>query len=151
YGAWLHTLVCLSASRRQHIGTFFLRNRAALELMSHLAQQKSYGSTLRITVLACSIGAEVYSILWTIRLARPDLNVILYAVDISKKILAIGEEGIYAPNVSDLVHASIFERLTAREKKEMFDWEGDQASVKAWLREGITWLQGDATDATLAH
>ena len=77
YGAWLHTLVCLRASRQQHFGTFFLRNRPALELMRRLAQQKAHGSILRITVLACSIGAEVYSILWTIRSARPDLKVVL--------------------------------------------------------------------------
>jgi hypothetical protein len=33
YGAWLHTLVCLRAGREQYFGTFFLRNRPALELM----------------------------------------------------------------------------------------------------------------------
>ena len=32
YGAWLHSLVCLHATRRQFFGTFFLRNRPALEL-----------------------------------------------------------------------------------------------------------------------
>ena len=30
--------------------------------------------------------------------------------------------------------------------QEMFDWEGDQATVKPWLREGITWKLGDAAD-----
>ena len=30
--------------------------------------------------------------------------------------------------------------------QEMFDWEGDQATVKSWLREGITWKLGDAAD-----
>ena len=149
YGAWLHTLVCLRASRQQYFGTFFLRNRPALELMRRLAQQKAHGSTLRIAVLACSIGAEVYSILWTIRSARPDLKVVLCAVDISKKILNFAEKGIYAPNTSELVGASIFERLTAHDKREMFDWEGDQAKVKSWLREGIDWRLGDAADPEL--
>ena len=116
YGAWLHTLVCLRASRQQYFGTFFLRNRPALELMRRLAQQRAHGSTLRIAVLACSIGAEVYSILWTIRSARPDLKVLLYAVDISKEILSFAEKGIYAPNTSQLVGASIFERLTRRKR-----------------------------------
>ena len=50
YGAWLHTLVRLHANRRQYFGTFFLRNRPALELMRRLAQQKVHGSTLRISV-----------------------------------------------------------------------------------------------------
>ena len=77
YGTWLHNLVCLRARREMYFGTFFLRNRPALELMRRLADQKANGSTLRIAVLACSIGAEVYSILWTIRSARPDLKVLL--------------------------------------------------------------------------
>src|SRR4029077_19925288 len=47
YGAWLHTLVCLCARRQQFFGTFFLRNRPALELMRRLADQKPRGSTLR--------------------------------------------------------------------------------------------------------
>ena len=149
YGAWLHTLVCLRANRQQYFGTFFLRNRPALELMRRLAQQKGHGSTLRIAVLACSIGAEVYSILSTIRSARPDLKVVLCALDISKKALNFAEKGIYAPNTSELVGAPIFERLTAHDKREMFDWEGDQAKVKSWLREGIAWRLGDAADPEL--
>ena len=149
YGAWLHTLVCLRASRQQYFGTFFLRNRPALELMRRLAQQKAHGSTLRIAVLGCSIGAEVYSILWTIRSARPDLKIVLSAMDISKEMLNLAEKGIYAPNTSELVGAPIFERLTAHDKRQMFDWEGDQAKVKSWLREGIAWRLGDAADPEL--
>ena len=80
--------------------------------MRRLAQQKAHGSTLRIAVLACSIGAEVYSILWTIRSARPDLKVVLCAADISQEILNFAEKGIYGPNTSELVGAPIFERLT---------------------------------------
>lgn len=149
YGTWLHTLVCLGANRQQYFGTFFLRNRPALELMRRVSQQRAPGSTLRITVLASSIGAEVYSILWTIRSARPDLKVVLCAVDISKEVLNFAEEGIYGTDASELVGASIFERLTADEKREIFDWEGDRAKIKSWLREGITWRLGDAADPEL--
>jgi len=149
YGAWLHTLVCLSAKRQQFFGTFFLRNRPALELMRRLAQQKTHGSTLRIAVLGCSIGAEVYSLLWTIRSARPDLRVSLDAVDISEEILSFAEEGIYSHDTSQFVGASIFERLTEAEKAQIFDWEGERARVKSWLRKGITWRLGDAADPDL--
>ena len=31
YGTWLHNLVCLRARREMYFGTFFLRNRPALE------------------------------------------------------------------------------------------------------------------------
>jgi SAM-dependent methyltransferase len=151
YGTWLHNLVCLRARREQYFGTFFLRNRPALELMRRLARQKTHGSTLRIAVLGCSIGAEVYSILWTIRSARPDLKVLLDAVDISQEILCFAEKAIYTPDTSQLVSASIFERLTEAEMVKMFDWEGDQAKVKSWLREGITWQLGDAADPELIN
>jgi SAM-dependent methyltransferase len=151
YGAWLHTLVCLRARREMYFGTFFLRNRPALELMRRLADRKANGSNLRIAVLGCSIGAEVYSILWTIRSARPDLKVALCGVDISQEILSFAKKGIYAPDTSQLVGASIFERLTEAEMVEMFDWEGDEAKVKLWLREGITWQLGDAADAELIN
>ena len=113
--------------------------------MRRLAAEKANGSTLRIAVLACSIGAEVYSILWTIRSARPDLKVFVCAVDSSKEMLNFAEKGIYAPNTCELVASSIFERLTAHEMTEMFDWESDQARVKPWLRDGITWEVGDAS------
>ncbi|MBV8276799.1 MAG: hypothetical protein JO170_16290 [Verrucomicrobia bacterium] len=149
YWTWLHTLVCLRARRQQYFGTFFLRNRPALELIRRLCDRKDRGATVRIAVLGCSIGAEVYSILWIVRTARPDLKVALTAVDISNEILSFAERGVYDPKASALVGASIFERLTIDEKQEMFDWEGDQAKVKSWLREGITWKLGDAADPEL--
>jgi chemotaxis methyl-accepting protein methylase len=145
----VHTFVCLVATRQQYFDTFFLRNRPALELMRRLAQQKPLGSTLKIAVLACSIGAEVYSILWTIRSTRPDLKVVLCAVDVSEKILNFAEKGIYDPNTPELVGAPILERLTAQDKRELFDWAGDVAIVKSWLREGIAWRLGDVADPEL--
>jgi hypothetical protein len=149
YGTWLHSLVRLHAARQQYFGTFFLRNRPALELIRRLAEKKAEGSTLRIAVLACSAGAEVYSILWAIRSARPDLNVCVCAIDISREILNFAERGVYAPSTCGMVGSSIFERLTAHEMEHMFDLEGDEASVKRWLREGTTWQFGDASSPEL--
>ena len=149
YGRWLHSRVRLLSTREQYFGTCFLRNRPALELMQRFAKEKAEGSTLRIAVVACSIGAEVYSILWAIRSARPDLQVVVHAVDISKDILNLAEKGVYTPNSSELVGSSIFARLTAHEKVHMFDFEGENATVKPWLREGIVWQLGDASSPQL--
>ena len=151
YGTWLHSLVCLLARREQYFGTFFLRNRPALELIRRLCDQKVRDATLRIAVLGCSIGAEVYSILWTVRSARPDLRIVLHAVDISEEILNFAQRGVYGPDTCAFIGASIFERLTAQEKQQMFDWEGSQATVKAWLREGVVWKLGDAADPELIN
>jgi SAM-dependent methyltransferase len=72
-------------------------------------------------------------------------------MDISKEVVNFAERGIYASETSQMVNASIFERLTETEKVEMFDWEGDQARVKSWLREGITWRVGNAGDPELMN
>ncbi|SRR6266481_2985217 len=151
YGTLMHSLVKLRAERQQYHGTFFLRNRPELELIRALANQRAHGSTLRITVLACSNGAEVYSILWTIRSARPDLKLILHAVDISNVILEIAKGGLYSLNVHELMDSPIFERLTEEEMRAMFDREKDQVTVKSWIKEGINWQVADAGDPELAR
>jgi chemotaxis methyl-accepting protein methylase len=151
YGRWVHSLACRNADREMYLGTLFLRNRPALELMRGLVAQKPQASVIRIAVLGCSVGVEVYSILWTLRLERPDLKIELDAVDISPLVLAIAKDGTYGPQTSDVVHASIFQQLTEAERHGMFDWEGEQATVKQWLKEGITWRLGDASDPRLAE
>ena len=114
-----------------------------------MCEHRVEGSPLRIAVLGCSIGAEVYSILWTVRSALPDLNVEMWAIDISHEVLNFAKEGTYAPETSQLVGSSIFERLTKAEMLEMFDWEAGRGKVKPWLREGIVWKRGDAADPGL--
>lgn len=145
YGAFLHGLVRLRAKRRQYFGTFFLRNRPKLEQIRRLIAQREHGATLRVAVLGCSIGAEVYSVLWTIRSARPDLDVHAQAVDISRDVLQVAERGVYTSASSGLVGASIFERLTPEESHAIFDWEGEGAIVKPWLRSGIRWHIADVS------
>ena len=172
YGRHLHALVRFRAERRQYFGTFFLRNRPELELVRCLLDQKAHGSGLDISVLACSKGAEVYSVLWTIRSARPDLRVRMHAVDISDKIVAFAQRGAYSLRSSldalkgandEAVNergdvswntaidqsAPLFERMTDNEVESIFEAQGNQARVRSWLREGIIWLCGDAGDPEL--
>jgi SAM-dependent methyltransferase len=150
YGTFLHTLVGLRAERSQYHGTFFLRNRPQLELIRSLAGQKLEGSTLKIAVLACSNGAEVYSILWTIRSARPDLKLDIHAIDISDEILEIARKGVYSLGDNPMVHSAILERLTEAEMAALFDEEKDQVRIKPWIAEGIHWMVGDAAAPNLA-
>jgi chemotaxis methyl-accepting protein methylase len=150
-GTFLHALARLSAIREQNSSTFFLRNRSELELMRRISDRKGKGATLSISVLACSIGAEVYSILWTIRSARPDLKVIMHAVDISKEALELAQEGVYPLTNHKLTNVPIFERLTETEMQEMFDKDGNQVRIKSWLKEGITWHLGDAGDPEMLN
>lgn len=133
YGGWLHAIACRRADRQMYVGTFFFRNRPALELMGRLAEEKAEGATVRVAVLGCSIGVEVYSIVWTIRRARPDLNLLIQGVDNSAEVLTVAAAGVYGPEACELAGSSIFEQVDADEMQEMFDWEGQgQGRVKAW-------------------
>jgi chemotaxis methyl-accepting protein methylase len=151
YGAFLHSLVKLQSSRRQYHGTFFLRNRPELELIRALAEKRPQGSTLKIAVVACSNGAEVYSIVWTIRSARPDLKLVVHAMDISKEIVEIAKEGVYSEESEKIVSSPIFERLTAEEIRTMFDQDNGRMKIRSWIREGINWRVGDAGDPQLGN
>ena len=151
YGAFLHKLVCRHANRTQFTGTFFLRNRPQLELMRRLTRRTPDGSTLNIAVLGCSIGAEVYSILSTLRAARPDLNVRLRALDNSAEVLKIAEAAVYTSEASDLVGESIFERMTHAEFSHMFEGDKRAARVRPSIREGISWHLADASEPGLIH
>lgn len=174
YGQYLHSLVCRYARRTQSHGTYFLRNRPELELLCRLLDGKPQGASLDISVLACSKGAEVYSMSWAIRMARPDLHVSMRAVDISREVLNFATEGAYSLKVFDYLqpfdpkrlteedrlawntsidqppeNLSIFERMTEGEIKAIFNRQGNRVEVKPWIRAGLTWQVGDATSRQL--
>jgi chemotaxis methyl-accepting protein methylase len=177
YGRHVNGLVKRLAERTQSHGTFFFRNRPELQLLRKLVDRRASGASLEVSVLACSKGAEVYSIVWTIRSARPDLKLALHALDISPEILEFARNGAYSTRRAPLAwpvcsagaseedklawdtyrdqgggqNLSIFERTTDDEMRAMFDREGDHVRIKAWLKEGISWHTGDANDPRLAQ
>ena len=146
YGRWLHKLVCRQPNHEMYLGTMFLRNRPALELMRRLIEERSRGSTVKIAVLGCSIGVEAYSILWVLRRDRPDLNIVVEAVDISREALEVARLGVYGSETSAMVGSEIFERLSESELEDMFVWDGTEARVQPWLQESVTWEIADVGD-----
>jgi len=151
YGQALHKLARIQGVRAQAFSTYFLRERAQLELIRRLAEQRPKADTLRVAVLGCSIGAEAYSIAWKIRSGRPDLKLILQAVDISKQAVEVAERGVYAIAVPQLTYTNIFERMTNAEIAELFDRNGDVVKVKSWIREGMKWSVGDVGDREIVN
>jgi chemotaxis methyl-accepting protein methylase len=172
YGTHLHSLVLRFTDRRQNHSTFFFRNRAELELMRRLIASANYRACIDIAVFACSKGAEVYSLAWTLRAARPDLTINLRGIDLSEEILEFAEQGVYSVNdpdardieddqriagamkfnwntYRDQLGYSPFCRMSEHEMNEMFDRDGDCVRVKSWLKEGISWHHADAGDAEL--
>jgi chemotaxis methyl-accepting protein methylase len=172
-GAHLHRVIQQTAKRQQFVATYFFRNRPELELLVRLLARKGEGSTVDMTIIACSKGAEVYSFSYAIRSARGGAKVNLRAVDIEKDMVEFAKAGIYSlPNEVGSVAAiprsaagdadvvantikhqeqSIFDRISPAEMEALFDHEGDQVRVKPRFREGISWHLGDATDPGLVH
>jgi hypothetical protein len=85
---------------------------------------------MNIAVLGCSIGAEVYSILSTIRSPRPDLDVRLCAVDNSAEVVKVAKKAVYTSQSSVFVGPSIFERMTDAEFGEMFEGDGMETTAR---------------------
>jgi chemotaxis methyl-accepting protein methylase len=168
YGRFLHALARIQGVRAQAHSTFFLRNRPELELIQRLVSRKNVGETVKVAVLGCSTGAEVYSIVWAIRTARPDLKLVIHAVDVSKEAVEFARRAIYPRNArmvlthsrdcmaagswrvgepgSDLVGSEIFERMTALEKADFFDVQEDAVAIKDWIRDGINWGVADVRE-----
>ena len=166
YGRLVHALARIHRVRAQAFFTVFFRNRPELELIQRVVRAKKRSDTLKVAVLGCSAGAEVYSIASTIRAARPELRLALQAVDISKEAVEFAKRGIYPVNVrtgekqlldcmaagrwrvsepgSELVGAETLDRMTSVEKSELLDIEGDVATVKDSIKDGISWHIGDA-------
>ena len=144
YGHLLHSLVLLRGERQMYLGTYFLRNRPELELIRRLMKVRVGEDQLKIAVLGSSNGAQVYSIMWAIRSLDPSRRVAIEAVDISPEALEIASRGVYASALSDLIGEPVLKLMSAQEEEEMFDREGEEFKVKAWIKEGITWRLGDA-------
>jgi len=151
YGTALSKLARVKGVRAQAFSTYFLRNRPQLELIRRLLSRWSEGETIRVSVIACSIGAEPYSIAWAIHSDRPDVKLALKAVDCSPQAVEFAERGVYSRAVSELAATDIFERMTPGEIEEMFQIDGATATVKPWVREGIEWGVEDAGDPQLSH
>lgn len=143
YADFLHRLARIEGTRTQAFSTYFLRNRPELELIRRLVERKGQGEALRIALLGCSTGAEAYSVAWRIRSARPDLKLVLLAMDISKEAVELAKRGAYSLKTSEISNTAIFERLTTAEMREMFEMYRDRAVVKPWIKEGIEWRVGD--------
>ena len=138
YGRYIGRLVKKSAHREQNTSTTFLRNRPEFEMVKTIARRRPFNSTLRIMVLGCSRGAEVYSASWAVQSVRPDLQLEVIGMDISHGALSVARSGDYPDTNGGMVA-----RLTKAEIESMFDYRDGCYSVKAALRRGVQWAQAN--------
>jgi len=141
-GRWIHERA-RRQSRAQAIRTCFFRNRPEIAAIGQLAASRKADAPLAVAVLGCSRGAEVYTLVHTLRTARPDLPRTVHGVDISEDVLAVAREALYTPDGREL------QGVTPEEHAAVFDEEPGGLRVKPHLREGITWLQADVRSPAL--
>jgi chemotaxis methyl-accepting protein methylase len=141
YGRWLQRVVRAHSARSQNPMTYFFRDELELEVAADLVDRLPRGADLRVAVIACSMGAEPYSLVWTITQRRPDLRIDARAVDLEPEVIAIAREG----GPWDRRHFQL-ESLTPEQIAALFDQEGSQLRVKRWLRDAVTFEVADGTD-----
>lgn len=142
--------------RKQSHMTFFLRNMAQFEVVRDLIAEQPTNASLKIVSLGCSSGAELYSLLYCLRLARPDFQISAHGLDISEDITDIARRGIYDPSLSQredvIVPSEGIDDVDVYLKSlsVLLDkTEENMLTVKDWVREGTSWSVGDATSPTL--
>ena len=93
---------------------------------------------LKILVLGCSTGAELYSLLWMVRVARPEQSVQALGIDLSTSYVRAAADGTYPIDATEV--AGISETAYHR----LFTRQADMLSVQPWLKDHATWSVGDA-------
>jgi chemotaxis methyl-accepting protein methylase len=149
-GQFIYRLIQMRSQREMSLFTRFLRNRAELEEYARLFSGYATGASVRLIVVGCSTGAEIFSIVWRLRKARPDLTIEAVAIDIDESCVNIGREARYSINSPEIQGPP--ERNLALSEAEiatLFDREGDTLVVKHSIRSGITWYAGDLADPEL--
>jgi SAM-dependent methyltransferase len=94
--------------------------------------------------MACSSGAELYSLLWLIRKARPDLDVVALGVDISEAALERARLACYLRDDMEF-RGAIYDK----DFHGLFEMDSQVFRVKDAIRRGAQWVQGDARDPAL--
>jgi chemotaxis protein methyltransferase CheR len=143
-GFWVHASARRFSDRHQSKNTWFLRNQQLLFTIRDIIEEFGWGESLRLCVLGCSTGAEVYSVLYILRKARPDLNILPIAVDISESAIDKARVGRYGRGDPELRG-----KLSEQQLLDLFDVTGQHLKIKPWIAEGIEWRVGDAADPGL--
>jgi chemotaxis methyl-accepting protein methylase len=145
-GNWIHALSRKFSSRGQSGSTWFLRNEPLLSTILEIVNGSfPLGATIRLCSMACSSGAELYSLLWLIRKARPDLEVVSLGVDISEAALERARRACYLRDDMEF-RGSIYEEAF----HGLFETDGEVLRVKDTIQKGVRWARGDARDPAIS-
>lgn len=144
-GHVVHRLICRYQERIMSPYTRFFRNAPQLDALAQLLRSRESHAPLRVAVLACSTGAEVYSLASTLRSARPDLQMECVGLDISESAVLAAQQGLYTRDSQEL------EGVSGELLDQVFDRSNGVFAVKEPLRKGVRLLVGDACNKRLVE
>ncbi|MFS8110386.1 CheR family methyltransferase [Rhizobium jaguaris] len=155
-GRYIYRRFTRNTSRVQSHYTQFMRNPPLLSLIGALASQYPRNGNVRIASVGCSTGAELYSVLYSVRKIRSDLRLTALGADISSEVVEVARRGVYHPDVP-AAEGSLY--IAGRAEVASVDVPSlmeilqplpdGSLQVKDWLRQDVTWLTADATDGRL--
>ena len=124
--------------------TRFFRNLPQLELIRDLTGETPRGVPLKIAVLGCSTGAELYSAVWVMRTAWPQREVQALGIDLSEAWIQTAASGVYPLHLAEVAG------ISEGSYEGLFSRHGDTLHVQQWLKEGVRWWVGDVCSSDLA-
>jgi SAM-dependent methyltransferase len=143
-GKVIHRKVCMWQKREPWaLYTRFFRNRSQLEVLCNLISQRPLNSALKLAVLGCSTGAEVYSIIYFIKDVRPDIRLHVAGIDISEEAIQKAKTGIYTLADCEVQH------LSEEEAKECFIKYENDLEIEPTFKKDVRWLVDDAGNPAL--
>lgn len=137
-GHQIHKRVSAYQGRAQTPWTRFMRNKPLLELIANIVRNEVAATPVKIASIGCSLGAELYSLLYLIRLGPDVIRIEATGADISSEIVAQAEGGRFRRDASELAG------LSDHEITEMFVVQNDSLDVRDRIREGTRWIIVDA-------
>jgi chemotaxis methyl-accepting protein methylase len=136
-------------TRRPDSGhTYFLRNMAQFEVLRDIALDWPATDVLRFASIGCSTGAEVYSALWMIRRARPELRIRAVGADISPSAIRTARSGRYARTDREVQRLGP-DQIESLFRGRLFEADGDTLAVQPWVAGGARWLEASVLDPAL--
>jgi chemotaxis methyl-accepting protein methylase len=113
-----------------------------LELVRDLVLERR--APVTIVSLGCSTGADLYSIVWLIRKARPTQQIQALGIDLVEECVQAASRGVYPFRVVEVA------KISENSHEGLFTREGKTLVVQDWVKEGVTWSVGDALSPDLA-
>lgn len=139
WGRMIFALVLLRGGRNQLTTTYFFRNRTELRMLTEIVESLAKNQEVKITIIGCSSGAEVYSIINTLQKNIPSLRFEMRAYDIDEPTLEKAKIGIYPAGSREL------SKCSQEEITEIFNKDGESFKVKDQYTKIVHWELNDPT------